>query len=119
MVELDLEKSTLEGTTVTVTLFDSAGWERDAQRWSTKYGHETREETLQAFLVRFAGLPDAEAESLADELLGVRLEEWSSRGGPQHARTIERLSLLLVIGLAAGGILAIVGVIAIVWFLIT
>jgi hypothetical protein len=112
----DLDQGAM-GTTVTVTLFDAEAWESTSKMWSSKYGHGVRDESLASFLSSFARLPQSEAESLAEELLGKRLEEWSSRGGPEHARVIERLTWLVVVSLAVGAVLAAVGLLAIVRFL--
>ncbi len=113
-----MERVTGLGTTVRVKVYDENGWLRDSGTWSPEYGHHSRDESLPVFLSSFVGLPEAEANELAASIQTEWRAEWRARGGESHDRFVNRFAITAIVALAALFLLAIVGVILLVWVLL-
>jgi hypothetical protein len=103
---------------VTVTGFEESGWENRSKMWTSKYGHNAPEETLDEFLVWLLRISEDEARGLAQDILGPWLEEWRERGGEEEARSTNHMVKVLAALLAIVALLALVGLAALVWLLV-
>ena len=77
--------------------------------------------TLASFLSSSVQLPESEATELASQIQGQWRDDWLARGGREDRshRRRARLGLLIGIGLIVLFLLAVVGVVLIVWAVVT
>ncbi len=78
---------------ITVTLFGDDGWVTDEGTWASipKRPEEVR---IGAFLARLTGMPEAEADAVAQDFL----DTWRRRGGPDEDASLTRRFSLGVVG---------------------
>jgi hypothetical protein len=76
-------------TTVTVARIERDGLVGDKKAWADRWGHHARDETLAEFLVE-RGIASADAQSLADEIVGSWVERWRESAEGHRAARISR-----------------------------
>jgi hypothetical protein len=116
---LDLDRLAGAGWHLRVTRFGADGWEDGGAIWFEHTEAMTRPRTLPEFLSSELGVPTAEAEGLAQDILGPWLQQWESRGGRERAKGVNRLSATLMAGVGVLIVLACLGVALLIWLLVT
>jgi len=116
---LDLDRFMGAGLHLRITRFGADGWEDGGKTWFEETQMMTDPQTLPEFLAAELGVPSAEAEELAQGILGPWLQQWESRGGKEQTKATNRLSLALMGGLSVLIVLACLGVALLIWLLAT
>lgn len=104
---------------VSATPFHADGWEGEGKTWMQEHGDAEQGVPLDEFLGVRLGIPAAEAQTLADTILGPWREEWERRGGSDYARKLTRISFGVMGALAVGAAFALIGIVLVIWLFAT